>query len=381
MGDIDRDEAERELTRLLKRALKVVPYLRLDRSDEVTHKFKVACDLLEANLVPDYSPSELDAAEKSESEDAVLSRQGNSGKKRGSGDDDEEDDNEEKKEPAPPKIGLAEARRVTTDYSSPSLGRRSLKPGSDGSDKSDSGMPAVKASSRAVNPSSRAQAAAGNSGGSAKLGFKGSGRAAAADDASSSSSSRKGATISAGQITKPLTQDFASPRLGGRALGAKGKEKLLGGEYKDPEDENVEEGEEDDRPPPAPAHGKGGFKTNPDPLAKLAASTHDIPSLLEAPHSPLQLNASRRLLELSGNSKSEVVSSPKPGFLRRLDSPSTHSGILLAKRKQLSKMIRRARAAVPYVNLEAYQQIKQALTDAVLALEASTTKDSEPELR
>jgi len=103
---------------------------------------------------------------------------------------------------------------------------------------------------------------------------------------------------------------------------------------------------------------------------------------LETPHSPLQLNAHRTLLKIASKISSDgaevttiqpKVETPKPAFLRRLDSPKTNHGILIAHKTRLNKMLRRATRAVPHMKIEQYEQIKQAFIQAVELLEQSTT--------
>jgi len=105
-------------------------------------------------------------------------------------------------------------------------------------------------------------------------------------------------------------------------------------------------------------------------------------TILDVPHSPLQLNAHRTLLKIAQQPVitseeiipiSQKVETPKPAFLRRLDSPKTNHGILIAHKTRLNKMLRRSLRAIPHMKQDKYEQIKVAFLQAVELLEQSTT--------
>jgi len=125
-------------------------------------------------------------------------------------------------------------------------------------------------------------------------------------------------------------------------------------------------------------------ETGSDLLSGKAKSQPDrlIERSIEAPHSPLQITANRTLLSIAGKGSEGFTGkigsesrteSPKPAFLRRLDSPLTNHGRLLQHKSTLDKIVRRAKRAVPHVQLEQYQKIHASLLEAVEFLEQSTT--------
>ena len=77
----------------------------------------------------------------------------------------------------------------------------------------------------------------------------------------------------------------------------------------------------------------------------------------------------------SGSSLSPLSSAnntPKPAFLRRLDSPESHHGQLIAAKARLQLLISRAVQTVPNLKLHAFPAAQQRLQAALTKLEHST---------
>lgn len=66
-------------------------------------------------------------------------------------------------------------------------------------------------------------------------------------------------------------------------------------------------------------------------------------------------------------------STPKPAFLRRLDSPESHHGKLMRAKSNLHNLINRALTNMPHMKPEAAAKIRAAFEKAVNKLESSTT--------
>jgi len=147
--------------------------------------------------------------------------------------------------------------------------------------------------------------------------------------------------------------------------------------------------------PHSPGKSKSGKALPADLLpSKQKSAIGKIEQSLEAPPSPAQFNSHRHLLKIAKKQTEpispqklnpipgpeEVISiterpteSPKPAFLRRLDSPLTNHGKLLQHKARLNKMIRRAIRGVPHMKLENYHEIKRSFVSALDLLESSTT--------
>jgi len=126
----ERAEAERELTRLLNRALQSIPFVRLDKVDEVISKFQAACQLLEENLQGDIDLS----VENDSTDESILHipRSVPTAQKRGDSDEEEEDEKyeteEQKKDPViiRPITKSSERDAIRKDFSSPDIKTRGL---------------------------------------------------------------------------------------------------------------------------------------------------------------------------------------------------------------------------------------------------------------
>ncbi len=134
---------------------------------------------------------------------------------------------------------------------------------------------------------------------------------------------------------------------------------------------------------PGAAAGAGGMNgTSPTELGLAAArgnsapdfSSYSAPSMTTAEfvaRSPAQINTQSKLLQLAGGQRSEnLLGTPKPSYLKRLDSPDVRGGELIAKRKQLTHVLQQALTYVPVVDLNAFSLVKSQLQEALEALEA-----------
>jgi len=435
-------EAERELSRLLKRALKNVPFVRLDKVEEVTEKFKIACTLLEEHLGDDVdlSAEEDDGADETTTNIprsvAVDDHKASSDSDEENDDDDDEERREaerQEKEQKEKEDKDREARirpkaeAVQKDFSSPNLRSRGLKAGGPAEPEPRK----IGASSRAVQ-SSRARGNETETG--PRIGLKGA-----------SSRSKDPSIDLRKQIVrkKPpqdvavskdrFTKDEGTPRLGARSLlkagaeGARQPADLVRGERdntavlaRDAATDSTSLGDggllvSTKKPSSRAASGLSSLPTGletaktdkeTDFFREDSDNNEDLPNKtikslpsdiikpsnplvdriaeqsLETPHSPLQLNAHRTLLKIAQKVASDgtevttiqpKVDTPKPAFLRRLDSPKTNHGILIGHKTRLNKMLRRAKRALPHMKLEQYEQIKAAFVQAVELLETSTT--------
>jgi hypothetical protein len=256
---ISRSEAERELLKLLNRALATVPFVRLDKVDEVTEKFKGACALLEENLnedvdlsaeeddgadesipIPRSVPTVPDQENTSDTEDDEDRKE----KEKLEREREEEKRREEelkKKEAIRPVANKADP--VRKDYSSPDIKSRGLR-----GSVSDVGAPrassrattvttgqalvaaATKPSSRARTPKSPEGDAASEKDKTAKpaaqsVGLKGASSRAGAKSGVLRDALLRSATTRTGdgdvQVSKErFTKDDGTPRLGARKLRA-----------------------------------------------------------------------------------------------------------------------------------------------------------------
>jgi hypothetical protein len=109
-----------------------------------------------------------------------------------------------------------------------------------------------------------------------------------------------------------------------------------------------------------------------DPLAKLKQE-----AALPVTASPKQFRSSLHLLSLAGKvdeSKSNDLpaeGTPKPGYLRRLDSPDSHHGQLIKAKATLQILVNKALQSVPNIKLSAAPKIKASIEQALSKLEAS----------
>jgi len=232
------------------------------------------------------------------------------------------------------------------------------------------------------------------------------------------------------QTTKAVTTDYSSPKLGGRSLGAKKKYAPSGRTNKGDEDEVERPRSDSDK---ENSHGGGGggggastthtiqannvaglgihkankggdathdeqqqeehvelvkagltpqlkarFKTGDllahTPAYKIGTANQVMPDQVG---SPAQLQSRLSLLNLAKDVPENRVESPKPTYLRRLDSPQTHLGKLIQKKSDLEALIRKALAEVPHItDWNEFATIKSNFLEAVLLLEASTATDS-----
>jgi hypothetical protein len=73
----------------------------------------------------------------------------------------------------------------------------------------------------------------------------------------------------------------------------------------------------------------------------------------------------------TGLTSSGLGSTPKPAYLRRLDSPETHHGQLIAAKARLQLLINRGLQVADKVRLDKVPEIKASLERALAKLEAS----------
>lgn len=125
-GFADRKTAERELTKLIERALRSVPYVRLDVVQEITQLFEVAINTMESNLEDEDSDDERSPLQRNEQ----IKKKAFERLKRVMDVDCSSDDGREefKEKPHNKFVRPVDGKRsgVTKDYSSPSLGKRRL---------------------------------------------------------------------------------------------------------------------------------------------------------------------------------------------------------------------------------------------------------------
>ena len=91
------------------------------------------------------------------------------------------------------------------------------------------------------------------------------------------------------------------------------------------------------------------------------------------PGSPVAQQATlQQLLRLAPAQEGQnLLGTPKPSFLKRLDSPDVRGGELLAKRKQLTAVLQRAMVLVPSVTLASYAAVKDQFGSALKVLQSS----------
>lgn len=68
---------------------------------------------------------------------------------------------------------------------------------------------------------------------------------------------------------------------------------------------------------------------------------------------------------------------PKPSFLKRLDREDARGGELIRKRKQLTDLLKKAQMYIPYLDVNAYGQIRSQFIEAVQLLENSCVQSAQ----
>ena len=103
------------------------------------------------------------------------------------------------------------------------------------------------------------------------------------------------------------------------------------------------------------------------PLAVAAElSSHRLNPLLNAASLPSSFSSH------SLSPSQSASNTPKPAFLRRLDSPESHHGQLIAAKAKLQMMINRAMQTIPQLKKDALPAVHAKLEAALAKLEAST---------
>eukprot|EP00457_Paulinella_chromatophora_P006709 gb/GEZN01006728.1/.p1 GENE.gb/GEZN01006728.1/~~gb/GEZN01006728.1/.p1 ORF type:complete len:414 (-),score=67.24 gb/GEZN01006728.1/:303-1544(-) len=395
-------EQETELRRLLERAKQAIPFLRLDKADEVKTTFEAAVAVLQRSLV---NSEVLDLQNKDDEVDntpAFTRKPTEDGANFGQYDDDNgfssdgDDDGGSALSGDPPSpratadpptfvkalpTHIVNSRAVTRDFSSPSMKRRALGGSAPTS-------PAAT-SSTVISIPAAAPGRAAKVGGSSRAPAPGSSRThtslglglgirpkekSGVEPGLRKAMLQKVAPTAGGEIPgRPVTRDFDSPKLGSRKLGGR----------------NLE-GEEGDASTVKPSTNNASNRMN-DPDNLLSETHSNKPDgLLEAPHSPMQLTANRRLVGLASigdplgspsPSKEAVFQSsrvPKipgsPGsYIRPLNHPSTRAAELITAKVNLKKLVKQAQRLTPFIRADSFEEVKAKLLATVLLIEESTT--------
>lgn len=317
----------KELTSLIERALRSVPYLRLDAVPQVSALFETAMECLEANLAFDdldrrgqvpteplfaAGPLAAQQLEKIQSFESKL-----------------DDEKAKRTKPAfvRPLSSENNKTRVTRDYSSPSLGPRRI------------GSPCVAGASSRAEP------------------------ARAREDLSSSSDEGgsdndeavQPPTRNLGLWKQPKQQednkldgsgaarvDYSSPSLIPRRILEK-KQEGTG----------------------ASSRARGG---------QQAEDKEPDEALFRGAMSGMQANSSRLLVDLARTPEgSERAITPKPAYIQRLDRPGSALAQLEQSKDALQKMLAHALSRVDHLKPSSYDLVYGKLLRAVEALEEGTT--------
>ena len=113
---------------------------------------------------------------------------------------------------------------------------------------------------------------------------------------------------------------------------------------------------------PLPLNSNGTQPTNANDTAEL--SLHRLNPLLSAASLPSSMSSSSPTHSASNT--------PKPAFLRRLDSPESHHGQLIAAKAKLQMLINRAMQTIPQLKKDSLPAVHARLEAALAKLEAST---------
>jgi hypothetical protein len=203
--------------------------------------------------------------------------------------------------------------------------------------------------------------------------------AAAAVEKSKNKSSR--ATVSVqrsediegeAETEEPETEELTIPRE------SKVFDRTAGEGY---QEKSGSDGDDELAIPKRPARNQDGFDTTKliggsSPKA-LKASKRLL--LLASPHPEAMRLETRETKEtklitspLVSPEPSSTSSTPKPAFLRRLDSPQSHHGKLLVAKTKLTNMLTQSLRLLPKLKAESFEEVKKALLRAVTKLESGT---------
>lgn len=364
----ERAQAEAELIELLTSAIEKVKHLRLDYVADVQKLFEEAFHFLESNLI--VEEASFNAAGrllgKAQVQPKVADRGNHFIPKKGISKD------------------LAGIRSVTSDYSSPSLGRRKLGGGGGGGDGGGLlGNRQKKPSSRQTSSRANIMADSGSDDGSdsdevnprankfrntslnnPKLGLGGSGRS---NPMGANPMMGKPNTAKLMLGAKSFTRDTSSPSLGKRSLGAKKKPSAgglgLGLGNKSSNRTSLLDQDDETGNIRAVAPAVSNFHKEVDPVA-----------------SPANMAASRALMNMAKKDEStHGEGTPKATFLRRLDSPGSNHEKLRQGRESITKMIKQTLEILPRMDLDKYLSIKDKFEMACEKLERGKIVERKPE--
>lgn len=357
----ERAQAEAELIELLQSAIEKVKHLRLDYVADVQKLFEDAFQFLESNLI--VEETSFDTAGRLLGHAQVAPQQMSKGNhfipKKG--------------------VNLNKIRNVTSDYSSPSLGRRKLGGGGGG----DGGL----LGGRGKKPSSRVGSSRANmlnnsdsddgsddemppqrnkSLTSSKIGL-GLGGGLGGSRANPMMGKPNTAKLMLG--AKSFTRDTSSPSLGKRSIGAKkapsagGSGLGLGLGSRSSNRTSVLDQENETAPLRAVAPAVSNFHKEVDPVA-----------------SPANMAASRNLINMAKKDQaSHGEGTPKATYLRRLDSPGSNHEKLRQGRESITKMIKKTLEILPRMDLDKYLTIKDKFEMACSKLERGKIVERKPE--
>lgn len=469
---VSHPDPHRELTKLLHRALRSAPRVKLEKVDEVIALFESAVDVLEANC--DLTPEERVQAQRDRKvieetyRATVMARPPVEGAHDVGSDSDDEGEGEdmfpERKEVFADSTSsdtVPIARDFTRDYSSPRGSTRSLaaQPRKGISSRATSAHTRVGHLEEESFPASSAGAGrtvglSGTGGGTKKPlgrfnpvvaravglpieGHRGRVRERGDTERHRSYGQEEDDDVAASPVR--YTQDYSSPRSQTRQLEAKSQKgrssrATTGFVHRESEDsesmasasgdgEELARTEDEEHEaeavtlslPPRP-------RTGPSP--RLAAKENrlakrdlvdvardrekDKDSEVVLTASPTVARTSRRLVELAtpvsegrrlrearteemdmvparsaapslpsameaGPGVGSGTGTPKPAFLRRLDTPDSNTGKLAAAKTRLNSLLQYALALAPRMNPEAFDQTSTRFAEAIKALESATT--------
>lgn len=318
-----------ELTNLIERALRSIPYLRLDAVPSVSALFETAVDCLEANLT---FVDDLDRSERRRIQPEPIFASGPFAAaqlEKMHGFESKQDDEKQKRNKKPafvrPLSSDAGKTRVTRDYSSPSLGPRRI------------GSPSVAgASSRKKSALSQELSSSSSEEGSDDELVQPPARNLGLWKASKQQEDAKVDETGAARV------DYSSPSLIPRRILEK-KQEGTG----------------------ASSRARGAVEDNKDDEALLSKV-----SMMSVP----QANSSRLLVDLARTpGGSERVMTPKPAFLQRLDRPGGALAQLEQSKDALQRMLAHALTRVDHVKPASFELVYSKLLRAVEALEEGTT--------
>jgi len=449
MSSQERDVAERELTRLINRALRSVPFVKLDKVDEVTALFEQAIHNMESNCILDADERDrLDKERKSDWGTAELQAAARAG--AASGSDEEDAGRGASRKPVDDSISQGDSSvrplpnrapgNVTRDYSSPKGKSRGLTKKHGQSSRAAGGSSrsgadaevkvAAMSSSDAGEGRPQVGLGSGRGGGSsgplrqalltraAGTGMQPSNPAGPRDD------SEMDVEV---QVSPKYTQDYSSPRRKVRQLAdspdaQKPYEKqpkqqssratVSVQRFNEPKDtfsvtletKNAKRfAQVDHREHDSVDHdvqdksGSDGDEEDEPVVISTQRVTFDTTKMVA---SPKAFHASKRLLQLASPTGSPMVTAasgfmgaqqqlesklvsplgspnpnsgtPKPAFLRRLDSPQSHHGKLLVAKTKLTNMLNTSLRLLPKLKPEAFAEVKRQLLEAVQKLETGT---------